>query len=53
MTFSEVGKVDFEHFSKIVLPFLEDEEDDEGMQEELREAFRLYDKEGKFDPVCF
>ena len=29
------------------MPFLEDE-DDEAMNEELKEAFRLYDKEGKF-----
>jgi len=40
-----VGKVDFETFLTIVMPFLEDE-DDEAMNEELKEAFRLYDKEG-------
>merc|ERR1719452_307783 len=40
------GKVNFEMFLKIVMPFLEDE-DDEAMNEELKEAFRLYDKEGQ------
>lgn len=39
------GKVNFDSFCLIVLPFLE-EEDDEVMLEELKEAFRLYDKEG-------
>ncbi|KAB7495851.1 Troponin C, isoform 1, partial [Armadillidium nasatum] len=41
----EEGKVNFESFTNIVLPFLE-EDDDEAMHEELKEAFRLYDKEG-------
>ncbi|XP_063858098.1 troponin C, isotype gamma-like isoform X1 [Scylla paramamosain] len=39
------GKVDFEKFCAIVMPFLE-EDDDEAMHEELKEAFRLYDKGG-------
>lgn len=43
----EAGKVDFEGFCEIVSHFLE-EEDADAMQAELKEAFRLYDKEGKF-----
>ncbi|XP_071540073.1 troponin C, isotype gamma-like isoform X2 [Panulirus ornatus] len=41
----KTGKVDFERFCSIVMPFLE-EDDDEAMHEELKEAFRLYDKGG-------
>ncbi|XP_046671691.1 troponin C-like isoform X2 [Homalodisca vitripennis] len=41
----ETGKVDFDQFCQIVGTFLE-EEDAEAMQAELKEAFRLYDKEG-------
>lgn len=40
-----VGKVNFDGFCKIAGRFLE-EEDAEAMQEELKEAFRLYDREG-------
>ncbi|XP_026827917.1 calcium-dependent protein kinase 27 isoform X2 [Ooceraea biroi] len=39
------GKVNFDGFCKIAGRFLE-EEDAEAMQEELKEAFRLYDREG-------
>lgn len=39
------GKLNFDAFSEIAGHFLE-EEDAEAMQEELREAFRLYDREG-------
>jgi len=39
------GKVNFDQFCTVVMPFLE-EEDDEAMHEELKEAFRLYDKGG-------
>lgn len=39
------GKVSFETFCQIAVHFLE-EEDAEAMQEELKEAFRLYDREG-------
>ncbi|XP_076048707.1 troponin C-like isoform X2 [Oratosquilla oratoria] len=39
------GKVNFDNFCSIVMPFLEEDED-EAMHEELKEAFRLYDKEG-------
>ena len=42
----ETGKLSFEAFYSIAANFLEDE-DDEAMQNELKEAFRLYDKEGK------
>ena len=40
------GKIDFESFAEVVGTFLV-EEDDEAMQKELKEAFRLYDKEGE------
>lgn len=40
-----VGKVNFDVFCKIAGRFLE-EEDAEAMQEELKEAFRMYDREG-------
>jgi len=39
------GKVNFDQFCTIVMRFLE-EDDDEAMHEELKEAFRLYDKGG-------
>ncbi|XP_049856253.1 troponin C [Schistocerca gregaria] len=39
------GKVNFDGFCRIASHFLE-EEDSEAMQEELKEAFRLYDREG-------
>ncbi|XP_063231821.1 troponin C [Bacillus rossius redtenbacheri] len=39
------GKVNFDGFCKIAAHFLE-EDDAEAMQEELKEAFRLYDREG-------
>nr|CAH0110883.1 unnamed protein product [Daphnia galeata] len=38
-------KINFDGFSAIASDIL-DEEDDEAMQKELRDAFRLYDKEG-------
>jgi calmodulin len=38
-------KVNFDQFCEIASHFLE-EEDQEAMQEELKEAFRLYDREG-------
>ncbi|XP_054266374.1 troponin C-like [Macrosteles quadrilineatus] len=41
----ESGRVDFDGFCQIVSNFLE-EEDAEAMTAELKEAFRLYDKEG-------
>lgn len=39
------GKVNFDGFTNIAGHFLE-EEDSEAMQQELKEAFRLYDREG-------
>jgi len=39
------GKLNFDSFVKVVAHFLE-EQDEEAMQKELKEAFRLYDKEG-------
>lgn len=43
--FLATGKVNFDGFSNIAGHFLE-EEDGEAMQQELKEAFRLYDREG-------
>jgi len=42
---AKTGKIDFDAFVAIASNFLE-EEDDEAMLNELKEAFRLYDKEG-------
>ncbi|XP_063858105.1 troponin C, isoallergen Bla g 6.0101-like [Scylla paramamosain] len=39
------GKMSFDQFVNVVSCFMQDE-DEEAMAEELREAFRLYDKEG-------
>lgn len=41
------GQIEFEEFCTLAARFLV-EEDAEAMQQELKEAFRLYDKEGKF-----
>ncbi|CAH0585504.1 unnamed protein product [Chrysodeixis includens] len=38
------GKLNFDSFVRVAMYFLE--EDDEALQKELKEAFRLYDKEG-------
>lgn len=38
------GKLDFDSFYRVACHF--QEEDDEALQKELKEAFRLYDKEG-------
>ncbi|RZF38196.1 hypothetical protein LSTR_LSTR005557 [Laodelphax striatellus] len=40
------GQLEFDEFCELAARFIIEEEDDETMQEELREAFRLYDKEG-------
>ncbi|XP_049867600.1 troponin C, isoallergen Bla g 6.0101-like isoform X3 [Pectinophora gossypiella] len=41
------GELEFGEFVQLAAKFLtEEEEDDEAMVKELREAFRLYDKEG-------
>jgi hypothetical protein len=51
LSFAGSGELEFEEFVTLAGRFLV-EEDAEAMQQELREAFRLYDKEGKFsDPV--
>ncbi|KAL5287072.1 TpnCIIIa family protein [Megaselia abdita] len=39
------GQIEFEEFTQLAARFLV-EEDAEAMQQELKEAFRLYDKEG-------
>lgn len=45
LSLSVTGKVNFDGFCEIAGYFLE-EEDAEAMQQELKEAFRLYDREG-------
>lgn len=45
--FSESGRLEFDEFVTLAAKFIV-EEDDEAMQKELREAFRLYDKEGEY-----
>jgi len=40
------GEIEFEEFSGLVSRFVMQEDENAGMEEELREAFRLYDKEG-------
>ena len=39
------GKADFENFCYVAAKFMT-EEDEEGLRDELKEAFRIYDKEG-------
>lgn len=43
----DTGELDFEEFALLASRFVEVEEDVEAVTAELREAFRLYDKEGK------
>lgn len=45
-SFSESGRLEFGEFVTLAAKFIV-EEDAEAMQKELREAFRLYDKEGE------
>lgn len=40
------GELKFEEFCQVASHFLEEDTNAEAIQEELREAFRLYDKEG-------
>ncbi|XP_011261323.1 troponin C-like [Camponotus floridanus] len=40
------GELKFEEFCQVASHFLEEDTNAEAVQEELREAFRLYDKEG-------
>lgn len=43
------GELEFPEFCALAAKFLtEEEEDNETMIAELREAFRLYDKEGRY-----
>ena len=42
----DTGYLDFDGFCKVAVHFLESTDDDEALQKELKEAFRLYDKEG-------
>lgn len=39
------GEIEFEEFAAMVANFVNEDEDKEALVEELREAFRLYDKE--------
>ncbi|KAG6448368.1 troponin C, isoallergen Bla g 6.0101 [Manduca sexta] len=43
---SRTGELDFNDFCMLASKFLTEEEDDETMLQELKEAFRLYDREG-------
>lgn len=43
---SESGRLEFEEFVTLAAKFIV-EEDAEALEKELREAFRLYDKEGE------
>lgn len=47
LLFTGSGTLDFNSFCKLAGRFLVEEEDDEAMMKELKEAFRLYDREGK------
>ncbi|XP_043523407.1 troponin C, isoallergen Bla g 6.0101-like isoform X2 [Frieseomelitta varia] len=40
------GELSFQDFCALASRFMEEDTDTEAMQQELREAFRLYDKEG-------
>lgn len=40
------GELKFDDFCKVASHFLEEDTESEAVQQELREAFRLYDKEG-------
>lgn len=42
----ESGELSFQEFCGLASRFMEEDTDTEAMQQELREAFRLYDKEG-------
>lgn len=45
-SFLGTGELKFEEFCQVASRFLEEDTDSEAIQQELREAFRLYDKEG-------
>ncbi|CAL7951883.1 unnamed protein product [Xylocopa violacea] len=40
------GEINFQEFCSLASQFMEEDTDTEAMQQELREAFRLYDREG-------
>ncbi|XP_012169920.1 troponin C, isoallergen Bla g 6.0101-like [Bombus affinis] len=40
------GEISFQEFCSLASQFMEEDTDMEAMQQELREAFRLYDREG-------
>lgn len=42
----ETGELSFQDFCGLASRYMEEETDSEAMQQELREAFRLYDREG-------
>lgn len=46
-----VGTLNFDEFCRVAVHF--SEEDDEALQKELKEAFRLYDKEGEINFCCY
>lgn len=50
MILAESGRLEFEEFVTLAAKFIV-EEDAEALEKELREAFRLYDKAGKFFTV--
>lgn len=50
--FAESGRLEFEEFVTLAAKFIV-EEDAEALEKELREAFRLYDKEGKRSIVLY
>ncbi|VDO10473.1 unnamed protein product [Haemonchus placei] len=45
LTITGSGEIEFEEFAAMVANFVVNSEDNEGLEEELREAFRLYDKQ--------
>lgn len=47
--FPDTNELDFDNFAEIAARYLPEEENPEALQQELREAFRLYDKEGGHD----
>ena len=44
------GLLEFGEFCQLAAKFLV-EEDEEGLKKELKEAFRIYDKEGNINPI--
>jgi calmodulin len=45
---NESGEFEFEEFAKLAARYVEPEEDYDALRKELREAFMLYDKEGRY-----